>query len=63
MYVSNLIIVLINKDIASNESYNRDLLFKMPVYATFVMVIVAPFIEELIFRLSIKNIFKNLFSI
>jgi membrane protease YdiL (CAAX protease family) len=59
MYISNIIIVLITKDIATNESYNRDLLFDMPIYAISVMVFVAPLIEELIFRLSIKDLFKN----
>ena len=59
MYISNIIILIINKDIASNESYNRELLFDMPIYAISVMVFVAPIIEELIFRLSLKNIFKN----
>ncbi len=59
MYISNIIIVLITKDIATNESYNRDLLFDMPIYAITVMVFVAPLIEELIFRLSIKDLFKN----
>lgn len=59
MYASNIIIILINKNIASNESYNRELLFKMPLYAISTMVIIAPIIEELIFRLSIKDVFKN----
>lgn len=59
MYVSNIIILIINKDIASNESYNRELLFNMPIYAISTMVIIAPIVEELIFRLSLKNIFKN----
>ena len=59
MYISNIIIVLINNDIASNESYNRELLYGMPVYAITVMVFIAPLIEEIIFRLSIKKAFKN----
>ena len=59
MYVSNILIILLTKDIATNESYNRDILFESPLYAISVMVFVAPLIEELIFRLSIKNLFKN----
>ena len=59
MYASNVIIITLTKDIASNESYNRSLLYDMPIYAITVMVFIAPLIEELIFRLSIKDIFKN----
>ncbi len=59
MFVSNIIISLFSHSIATNESYNRELLFKMPLYAISAMVIIAPFIEELIFRLSIRDIFTN----
>ena len=59
MYASNIIIISLIKNIASNESYNRELLFNMPIYSIVVMAIVAPLLEELIFRLSIKDIFKN----
>ncbi len=59
MYVSNILIITLTKDIASNESYNRNLLYDMPIYAITVMVFVAPLIEELIFRLSLKDIFRN----
>ncbi len=59
MYISNIIIITITKGIASNESYNRDILFQSPIFAITVMVFIAPMIEELIFRLSLKDIFKN----
>lgn len=59
MYVSNIIILLINKDLATNEATNRAILEQTPIYAILVMVIIAPITEELIFRLSLKNIFKN----
>ena len=52
MYFSNIIILLINKDLATNEAFNRALIEKMPIYAILVMVIIAPITEELIFRLS-----------
>ena len=48
-----------SKDIASNESYNRSVLYGTPIYAISVMVFVAPLIEELIFRLSLKDIVNN----
>lgn len=59
MYVSNIIILLINKDIAANEATNRAILEQSPIYAILVMVVIAPIIEELIFRLSLKNIFNS----
>ena len=59
MYFSNIIILLINKDLATNEAFNRALIEKMPIYAILVMVIIAPITEELIFRLSLKDIVKN----
>ena len=59
MYISNIVILLINKDLATNEATNRAILQQTPIYAILVMVIVAPITEELIFRLSLKNIFKN----
>ena len=59
MYISNISIMLISKDIATNESYNRSLLFSSPIYAITVMVFVAPILEEIIFRLSLKDIFKS----
>lgn len=59
MFVSNAIISIFIKDIATNEQYNRELLSSMPIYAISVMVIIAPITEELVFRLSLKNSFKN----
>ena len=59
MYVSNILIISFTKNIASNESVNREILYSSTIYAVFAMVIIAPLIEEIIFRLSIKNIFNN----
>ena len=59
MYLSNFIILLINKDLAANEATNRAILQQAPIYAIIVMVIIAPITEELIFRLSLRNIFNN----
>ena len=59
MYVSNFFILLINNDLAANEATNRAILEQYPIFAILVMVVIAPITEELIFRLSIRNIFKN----
>lgn len=59
MMVSNLFIMLINNNIASNEQAIRETFSISPLYIFFSAVIYAPIVEELIFRQSIKNIFKN----
>lgn len=60
MITSNLIITIItNGAIASNEEAVRSLIDKAPLYMLFELVIYAPITEELIFRRSMKDIFKN----
>lgn len=59
MIVSNTILTNILGDIANNESLNRKTLEKYTLYAIPSMVIIAPFIEELIFRLSVKKFINN----
>ena len=60
MFVCNILISqLAAQNISTNEATNRNLLYNMPIYAITVMVFVAPIIEELIFRLSLKDIFNN----
>lgn len=60
MLVSNLLISLINGGkIPSNEKNVRELLERVPVYMFFQVSIYAPFTEEIIFRKSIRNIFRN----
>ncbi len=60
MMVSNLLIqVFTNSDIASNEEAIRDLMKVSPVYTFVSAVLVAPFLEEFIFRLSFRHLFKN----
>lgn len=57
MMVSNLIIMLITENETSgNEEAVRNLITKSPIYAYFSSVIFAPFVEEIIFRRSIRNI-------
>ena len=60
MITSNLIISIItNGAIASNEEAVRSLIDKAPLYMIFELVIYAPLTEEIIFRKSMKDIFKN----
>ena len=60
MYVSNFIILFFNNDIANNEQAVRQLFDSNP-FLTFILAsLLAPLLEELIFRLSIyKIIGKN----
>lgn len=57
MVVSNAYIFSINGgNIAGNESSVRDLFDVAPIYTYISAVIIAPILEELVFRLSLKNI-------
>ena len=57
MVVSNLIIVFFfSKAQANNEEAVRSLIDKFPLYMIFSVSIYAPFIEEIIFRKSIKDV-------
>jgi len=58
MIVSNLIITfLFSEATAGNEEAIRSYLDDYPIYMLFSIAIYAPFIEEIIFRKSIKDIF------
>ncbi|MEE3342693.1 MAG: type II CAAX endopeptidase family protein [Bacilli bacterium] len=60
MIICNAIISIITGgDIASNEKSVRELLKITPIFMLFQIAIFAPFTEELIFRKSIRDIFKN----
>lgn len=59
MIISNLFINVLNNGIASNEESIHNTLKLAPIYMFFSAVIFAPFIEEIIFRLSIRRIIKN----
>lgn len=56
MMLSNIIIQMIASDIAQNEQAVRKMLELSPVYTFIASVIIAPFLEESIFRLSIRKI-------
>lgn len=57
MGCTNLILQLITHlEISGNEENVRSLISKIPLFMAFSSVIYAPFVEEIIFRKSIKNI-------
>lgn len=57
MMVSNLIINFVITDaIAGNEEAVRDMIDVVPLYMLFSVSLYAPFVEELIFRHSIKDL-------
>lgn len=61
MIISNLIIniIIFKGNIAANEEIARGVMIEYPLYAIISAVIIAPFIEELIFRKSIRMVFDN----
>lgn len=60
MFVSNLILAFLNKGgISNNEEAVREMIELVPLYMAFNVSIYAPFIEELIFRKSIREITDN----
>lgn len=65
MYISNIIISYITGNIATNEALNREVVKNNLLYSFIDMCLLAPFYEEILFRLNFKNLFKNkiIFSI
>lgn len=60
MVISNLIIFRITKtNLSGNEELIRTYINKFPIYMIFSSLVYAPIVEELIFRKTIKNIFKS----
>lgn len=60
MMISNFIIMLLNDGaIANNEAGIRDIFDKNPLYVYISGVLIAPVLEELIFRFSVRKIFKT----
>ena len=54
MAISNIIISSFI-GLSTNESGNRDILFDLPIYGIFAMVIIAPIVEELMTRVILKD--------
>ena len=62
MMIANIIIINITKiNNSTNQEYITELLGKYPIYTIITTILIAPITEELIFRLNIRNIFKNNF--
>ena len=60
MVISNSIIMKItNKELSNNEQIVRTMIDFFPVYMSFSSVIYAPFVEELIFRKTIRKMIDN----
>jgi len=60
MAVSNVLISLITKDsVGNNEELIRDVVKVLPIYSIITTCIVAPLAEELMYRKTIKDIFKK----
>lgn len=57
MMLSNLIIMLITKDNGGAENQNQiiSMFAKAPIYTYIASVFLAPFLEEMVFRQSIRN--------
>ena len=53
------ILMIILGDTTANENSNRLLIKNNLIFAIFAMSIYAPIVEESVFRLSLRNIFKN----
>ncbi len=59
MYVSNFIIFQIQSGLPTNEEIIREQFQISPIYIFISAVLFAPILEELIFRQSFRNLFKN----
>lgn len=60
MAISNLVITFITSStISNNEEVIRDVTKILPIYSIFSVCICAPFVEELAYRKTIKNIFNK----
>ena len=61
MIVSNALIQFLGGGISGNESAVRDQFAQAPIYTFISAVFLAPLLEESVFRLSFRSIFKNNF--
>lgn len=63
LIIFNVIIVyFVSGGIAPNEQANRDILEQYPIYSIISVSILGPILEEMIFRLSFKDIIKKRIS-
>ncbi len=59
MIFSNLIISFVLKDVSANENAVRDMLYDTPILTMISIVVIAPVVEELLFRKSLSPLVKN----
>ncbi len=59
MFISNIIILLINGSMAGNEQLVRSMIKTLPLVMLLNAGIIAPFNEEIIFRKSLGDIFNS----
>ena len=59
MIISNIIINRLTGSIAGNEQAIQESLIKYPIYIFIQAAFIAPFIEEMVFRQSIRNIITD----
>lgn len=62
MILSNVIISMIYTNQSANEEIVRSILDSYPIYMIFSACFSAPFVEELIYRKSIRDIFDNKYN-
>lgn len=62
MMISNIIISMIYTNQSTNEEIVQSILDSYPIYMIFSASISAPFVEELIYRKSIRDIFDNKYN-
>ena len=64
MSITNMLINLITKNpIAGNEEVVRSMLEKFPIYGIFSACISAPFVEEIVFRKTFKDVITNKYAL
>lgn len=59
MFISSYIITLLNLDANVNQAANEEMLMEMPVVQSICAILLAPMLEELVFRRSLKNFTNN----
>jgi membrane protease YdiL (CAAX protease family) len=59
MMISNMLIQIVANNIAENEQAVRNMMQVLPIYTFIASVIIAPLLEELLFRLSIRKIISK----
>ncbi len=59
MIISNLIVTSIVGNIAVNEQTTRETILKFPLYAFPTIILIGPFLEELVFRFCFRSSFTK----